>query len=52
VFLTKFIAYVAMITAFWDVRLCRMVDIFYILITVLPLSSGSSETLVPTYCTT
>lgn len=39
-FSTKFNAFVAMITDFWDVRLCRMVDIFYILITVLPLSSG------------
>jgi len=52
VFSTKCNACVAMITAFWHVRLCRMVDIFYILSTVLPLSSGSSETLVPTYCTT
>jgi len=52
VFSTKFNACVAMITAFWDVRLFRMVDLLYILVTVLPVSSGSSETLVPTYCAT
>jgi hypothetical protein len=52
VFPTQFNACVAMITAFWDVRLCRMVDIYQHFVYCAASVIRASETLVPTYFTT